>query len=127
MATACEEADEEAAIAIAENEGLVAEGEIVEEVGAGALEEGAEGEVFGEAVDAGDAVEVRLGGVVGRRQVRIQGFLHCATLRSRLRGLGGLRSRLLATTYRRNGRKRRGVRRTRSAMARRLMGERRRR
>ena len=95
MATACEEADEEAAIAIAENEGLVAEGEIVEEVGAGALEERAEGEVFGEAVDAGYGVEVGGGGsVLGRKRMQIQRSLHYpfgfaqGRSRGRIRGHG---------------------------------------
>jgi hypothetical protein len=82
---------EEAAVAVAEDEGVVAWGESGEEVGAGALEEGAEGQVFGVAVDAGYGVEV---------------------------GGWGLRHRV-------RGRRRSGVRRTRSAAARRWMGERR--
>ncbi len=49
---------EEAAVAVAEEEGVVAGWELREEVGAGALQERAEGEVFGEAVDAGYGVEV---------------------------------------------------------------------
>ena len=64
-----------------------------EEVGAGALEEGAEGEVFGEAVDTGYGVEVGWGWVFGQGQVRIQGSLHCAALRSRRRGLVAVWSR----------------------------------
>jgi len=83
-----EELGEESAVAVAEDEGVVAWRELREEVGAGALEEGAEGEVFSPAVEAGDVVEVRL--------------FHLA-----------------------KGRRRRGVRRTRSAVARRWMGERR--
>jgi len=58
MGPACEEAGEEAAVAIAKDEGLVSVWELTEEMSAGALEERAEGEVFGEAVDAGYAVEV---------------------------------------------------------------------
>ncbi len=69
--------------------------ELGEEVSAGTLQERAEGEVFGEAVDAGYGVEVGWNGLLGR--------------------------------HRTNGRKRIGVRRTRSAAARRWMGERRRR
>jgi hypothetical protein len=53
-----EEAGEEAAVAISEEEGLMAGWEFAEEVSAGALQERAKGEVLGEAVDAGYAVEV---------------------------------------------------------------------
>ena len=59
-----QELGEEAAVAVAEDEGLVAGWELREEVGAGALEEGAEGEVFGVAVDAGDGIEVGRCGMV---------------------------------------------------------------
>jgi hypothetical protein len=86
-----EELGEETAVAVAEDEGAVALGELWEEVGAGALEEWTEGEVLGPTVDAGYAVEVRL---------RRRGHLA-------------------------KGRRRRGVRRTKSAAARRWMGERR--
>jgi hypothetical protein len=82
------EFSEEATVAIAEDEGVGARGELRKEVGAGALEERAEGEVFGPAVETRDAIEV------------------------------GLRGAHRAEKKRR-GRKRSGVRRTRSAAARR--------
>ena len=53
-----EETGEEAAVSVAEEEGLMAGRELREEVGARSLQEGAEGEIFGEAVDAGHGVEV---------------------------------------------------------------------
>jgi hypothetical protein len=80
------EAGQETAVAVAEEEGLVAGREIGEEVGAGALEEWAQGEVFGECVDAGYGVEVGRRWLIvepGQGQVQIQGSLHCAALRSR--------------------------------------------
>jgi FKBP-type peptidyl-prolyl cis-trans isomerase 2 len=55
-----EEAGQEAAVAVAEDEGSVAWGKLREEVVPGAGEERAEGEVLGPAVEVGDAVEVRL-------------------------------------------------------------------
>jgi hypothetical protein len=84
-----EELGEEATVAVAEDEGAVARGELREEVIAGAEEERAEGEVLGPAIEAGYAVEVRRRG-------------------------GGHFAR---------GRSRTGVRRTRSAAARRWRGE----
>ncbi len=92
---AFKEAGEEAAVAVAEYECLVARWELGEVVGAGALQEGTKAKVFGEPVDAGYVVEIGLGWLPGRHRTK--------------------------------GRKRSGVRRTRSAAARRWMGERRRR
>lgn len=54
------ELGEEAAVPIAEGEGVVRIFEFAEECGAGALEQRTEGEVFGGAVDGGYAVEVGL-------------------------------------------------------------------
>jgi hypothetical protein len=55
-----EELSEEAAVAVAQREGATAVGELGEEMGAGALEEGSEAEVFGPAVEVGYAVKVRI-------------------------------------------------------------------
>lgn len=55
-----EELSEEAAVAVAEDEGVARMAEFAEQCGAGALEQRAEGEVFGGAVDGGYAVEVGL-------------------------------------------------------------------
>ena len=61
LTIAFEELGEEAAVAVAENQGSSTIVEAWEEVGAGALEQGAEGEVLKPAVGAGDGVEVGLG------------------------------------------------------------------
>jgi hypothetical protein len=61
----CEELRKEAAIPIAEDEGMFAVEEVREEVVAAALEGSAEREVFESAVGAGDAVEVGLGRIHG--------------------------------------------------------------
>lgn len=60
-----QELGEKAAVAVAENERVLWGAEIVEERGAGALEQRAEGEVLGELVDGRDGVEVGLPGRVG--------------------------------------------------------------
>ena len=49
---------EETAVSVAEDEGLAAVREGGEEMGAGALEEWAEGEVFEPAIGAGNGIEV---------------------------------------------------------------------
>ena len=83
VGSACQEAGEEAAVAVAEDEGSAAGWEVVEEVGAGALEEGAEGEVFGEAVDAGYGIEVGLGRLAAFVHEPMRGTVHFAALWSR--------------------------------------------
>ena len=86
------ESGEEAAVAVAEDEGAFAVEEAREEVGSAALERAAEGEVFGEAIGAGDGVEVAGWATVVR-------------------------------SHRRKGRNASGVRRARSAAARRVCSE----
>jgi hypothetical protein len=78
----------EAAIAIAEDEGVVGIVEVVEETGAGALQEWAQRDVLDPAVDGGDAIKVWFG--AAHRVMSVIGIS--------------------------------GVRRTRSASARRWMG-----
>lgn len=94
-----EEAGEEAAVAVAEYEGLASVEEMGEEVLAAVLEGTAEGEVLEPAIGAGDAVEIGWGKAAGWWG----GVIHAW----------------------RKGRKRIGVRRARSAQARRCRGERR--
>ncbi len=65
VGVAAEELFEEAAVTVAEHERVTGVVELVEEVRAGALQERAEGEVFGPAVDPGDAVEVGVSAASG--------------------------------------------------------------
>lgn len=98
---AAEEGGKKAAVAIAEDEGVAGGDERAEMLGAGAGERGPQGEVLEQAIGPGDAIEV------GSAQVARRG---CG-------GEGHQRRRS-------QGRTSAGVRRARSAAARRVNGER---
>ena len=85
---AAEELGEETAVAIAQDEGVGDGGELGEEVLAGAGEERAEKEVFGPAVEAGDGVEVGRGGA----RTRFRGH-RCRRAMTIARGSGVRRQR----------------------------------